>query len=81
LTKLRITWLSELSLPVDWQAAALDTDDLEQQLTPPLQLPELASKACFGAINIAEATTRDVRLTLANVTALYYSFVYLPTVN
>ncbi|CAO3659620.1 unnamed protein product [Umbelopsis vinacea] len=59
LTKLRITWLSELSLPVDWQAAALDTDDLEQQLTPPLQLPELASKACFGAINIAEATTRD----------------------
>jgi hypothetical protein len=66
LTKRKTTWLSELSFPVDWQAAALDIDDVDQQLTPPLQLPELASKACFGAINIAEATTRYVQLTLAN---------------
>ena len=66
LTKQKTTWLSELAFPVDWQSAALDTDDVDQQLTPPLQLPELASKACFGAISLAEATTRDVRLTLAN---------------
>jgi hypothetical protein len=58
--------LNYLSASTDRPAAALDTYDIEQQLLPPLQLPGLASRACFGATNIAEATTRDVRLTLAN---------------